>query len=58
MSTWHARVGCIAALALAGCAGQGQFSDGGMGGPFQPPPPPMPAPPPAAFAPAPPPAQT
>jgi len=59
MSTWHARVGSIAALVLAGCAGQGQFSGGGMGAPFQPPPPPMPAPPPpAAFTPAPPPAQT
>jgi outer membrane lipoprotein SlyB len=63
MPTWLARVAPIAALALAGCAGQGQFSDGGMGAPFQPaPPPPVPAPavpaPAPMFAPAPPPAQT
>jgi outer membrane lipoprotein SlyB len=59
-STWYTRVAPIAALVLAGCAGQGQFSAGGMGAPYQPPPPPMPAPPPApaTFAPAPPPAQT
>jgi hypothetical protein len=59
-STWYTRVAPIAALVLAGCAGQGQFSAGGMGAPYQPPPPPMPTPPPAlaAFAHAPPPAQT
>jgi hypothetical protein len=59
-STWYKRVAPIAALVLAGCAGQGQFSAGGMGAPYQPPPPPMPAPPPAlaAFASTPPPAQT
>jgi len=55
--TWLPRVASIAALALAGCAGQGQFPDGGMGASYQPtPPPPLPpAPPPA---PPPPPAQT
>jgi hypothetical protein len=64
MSTWYRRMAPIAALVLAGCAGQGQFSAGGMGAPYQPPPPlpppPMSVPPPAlaAFAPAPPPAQT
>jgi outer membrane lipoprotein SlyB len=58
MSTWYARVAPIVALVLAGCAGQGQFSDGGMGAPFQPPPPPLPTPPAPAFALAPLPAQT
>lgn len=64
MPTWYTRVAFIAALVLAGCAGQGQFSAGGMGAPYQPPPPlpppPMAVPPPAlaAFTHAPPPAET
>ena len=57
-SSLFVRVGSIAALALAGCAGPGQMSDGGMGAPFQPPPPPMSTPPAPTFAPALPPAQT
>ena len=60
MSTWYTRVAPIAALVLAGCAGQRQFSAGSMEAPYQPPPPPMSVPPPAlaAFTSAPPPAQT
>lgn len=57
MPTWIVRVAPVVALALAGCAGQGQFSEGGMGASYQPtPPPPLPPAPP--LAPAPPPAQT